>query len=89
MTSLDFLYYSLGFGSIVLVGFVSYTLYEVSLTLKSLRRTLNHVDNIVDNIDDFTTEISLLKDKVKVGSFSIISKILKLMFNKNRREGGE
>ncbi len=88
MTSLDVLYYALALGFLVLVGFISYMAYEAALTLKSLRGTLGHVDNIVSNVDDLTTDVGNLKNQLKLGYWSLIGKVMSLFAGRGKR-GGE
>lgn len=67
---LDFLYYSLGIGFLVLVIFISYAFYNLSNILKKLTSILIKVDDITKDVDD-------LKNLVKNGILYLLS-----MFNK-------
>lgn len=73
MISQDFLFYALGGGFLILVGFASHAFYSLAKTLKEITLILEKVDNIVRGIED-------LKNAVQVGISS-----LKSMFSK----GGE
>lgn len=70
MNSLNFLYYSLGIGFLVLVIFISYAFYNLSNILKKLTSILIKVDDITKDVDD-------LKNLVKNGILYLLS-----MFNK-------
>lgn len=74
MSSLNFLYYSLGIGFLILVGFLSYTLISLSQTLKRLT-------SILVKVDDITKDVGDLKDFIKNGIL-----YLKDMFTK---KGGD
>lgn len=60
MTSLDILYYSLSVGVIVLVGFISYFLFQIAETVKHLKTVARDAENV-------THDLFLLKDGVKKG----------------------
>lgn len=74
MASADFLNYSLGGGFLILVGFVSYAFYNLSLTLKEST-------SILTKVDDITKDVESLKDVIKNGIFYLMS-----IF---KRDGGE
>lgn len=59
---LDFLYYSLGIGFLVLVVFLSYAALNLSQTLKRLT-------SILVKVDDITKDFGDLKDFIKSGIF--------------------
>lgn len=58
MQSLDFLYYSLGIGFLVLVGFLSYVLYFAAADLKEVKRILENIEQVTD-IDFIGNRIKL------------------------------
>lgn len=60
MTSQDFFYYALGIGFLILVGFLSYAAYNLSLTLKELTP-------ILKKLGDLTKDIDNLKNYAKTG----------------------
>lgn len=70
MTSLDFLYISLGVGFLVLVGFISNLLRQVTATL-------NKADHIVENIGETTDSVMGIKDTLSSSMLRVISKLLK------------
>lgn len=74
MIPLDFLYYSLGIGFLILVVFLSYVAISLSQTLKRLT-------SILVKVDDITKDVNDLKDFIKNGIF-----YLKDMFTK---KGGD
>jgi uncharacterized membrane-anchored protein YhcB (DUF1043 family) len=67
---MDFLYWALGIGFLVLVGFMAYVLYFLAQTLKSVKQ-------VVDNAEDITQDVAKLKNSLKLGIFSLLSKVLK------------
>ena len=70
MASSDFLYYSLGIGFLILVGFVSYAAFSISKTLNKLTSILIKVDDIANDTDD-------LKNYIKGGILGLLSMFLK------------
>ena len=72
MNSLNFLYYSLGIGFLVLVIFISYAFYNLSQTLKESTSILTKVDDITKDVED-------LKNLIKSGILYLLS-----MFNKKK-----
>ena len=70
MVSQDFLYYSLGVGFLILVGFLSYTAYQLAQSLKTLNL-------ILQNAEDITNDVDMLKNGVKFGFLNILSMFLK------------
>lgn len=75
MASQDFLFYSLGAGFLILVGFFSYSAYNLS---KSLKETTS----ILRKVDDITKDVESLKDVIKNGILYLLS-----MFNKKEVKG--
>lgn len=76
MTSQDFLYYSLGAGFLILVGFFSYSAYNLS---KSLKETTS----ILRKVDDITKDVESLKDVIKNGILYLLSMFTKKEVKKN------
>lgn len=74
MTSMDFLNYSLGLGFLILIGFASYALYNLSLTLKESTSILTKVDEITKDVND-------VKNLIKHG----ISYLMSMFSNKDNR----
>ncbi len=70
MMSLNFLYYSLGIGFLVLVGFLSYAAFNLSQTLKKLTSVLIKVDDVAKDADD-------LKNLIKSGVLGLVSMFAK------------
>jgi len=64
ISSQDFLFYSLAIGFLVLVGFSSYALFNLSDTLKKLTSVIDKIDDIVKSIDD-------LQNSIKYGLINI------------------
>jgi hypothetical protein len=60
MTSLNFLYYSLGIGFLILVGFLSYAAFSLSRSLKELT-------SILVKINDIAKDAEELKNYIKQG----------------------
>lgn len=59
MYSLDFLYYSLGVGFLILIGFMCYVLYYLAQDLKSVRDILEQVEDVTRGIDLIGTQLKL------------------------------
>lgn len=70
MDSLDLLRYCLSFGFIILVGFFAYTLYYLAQALKSLK-------HVLENTEDITRDVSMLKNGVKLGILNFLNIFLK------------
>ncbi len=83
MFSLDFLYYSLGVGFLILIGFLCYAIYHLTQSIKSMNTILNKVDNVTDSIE-------LISNQVKFGLFHLAGRFLKkggdLVNGKKRRK---
>jgi hypothetical protein len=60
MVSLDFLYYALGIGFLILVGFLSYAALNLSKALKE-------ITSILIKVDDFAKDAEELKNFIKYG----------------------
>ncbi len=60
MSLLDFLYLSLAFGFLILVGFISFACYRLAKTLQS-------VDNLINNAEDIVKDIRDVKNHLKSG----------------------
>ena len=80
MISLNFLYYSLGIGFLILVGFLSYAAFSLSKTLKKLTSILVKVDDVAKDADD-------LKNYIKQG----ILYLTNMFVNRNMiiKKGGD
>jgi hypothetical protein len=70
MISLNLLYYSLGIGFLILVGFLSYAAFSLSKTLKKLTSILVKVDDVAKDADD-------LKNYVKQGILYLMNMFVK------------
>lgn len=70
MNSLNFLYYSLGVGFLILVGFLSYAAYSLSESLKK-------ISSILIKVDDITKDVESLKDIIKSGILYLVSMFTK------------
>jgi gas vesicle protein len=75
MTSQDFLFYSVGLGFLILVGFLSYTSFCLAKSLKTL--TL-----ILQDAEDISNDIDKLEHGIKSGLLNLLG-----IFSK--KEGGE
>ncbi|MEK7470656.1 MAG: hypothetical protein AAB622_01490 [Patescibacteria group bacterium] len=76
MAPQDFLFYSLGIGFLILVGFLSYAAYNLSITLKELTSILTKVDDIAKDAED-------LKNYIKNGIQFLINMFVKKGGDKN------
>ncbi len=65
ITSQDFLFYSLGVGFLILVGFSSYSFYNLSKLLKE-------TTSILTKVDDITKDVESLKDVIKNGILYLV-----------------
>lgn len=79
LTSQDFLFYSLGLGFLILVGFLSYSSYNLSKSLKQLTSILTKVDGIA-------TDVESLKDIIKNGILYLVSMFSKKGGDKNGKK---
>ncbi len=73
----DILYYILTFGFIVLVIFISYAAYQLTQTLKSLKR-------LIDEVEDTTKDVNLIKNRVKGVALSSLALLLRGILKKRR-----
>ncbi|WKZ25680.1 MAG: DUF948 domain-containing protein [bacterium] len=73
MISQDFLYYSLGVGFLILVGFFSYAAHNLSKSLKEVTAILSKIDSI-------TKDVESLKDIVKSGIMYLVNMFGKKAF---------
>lgn len=76
MLSQNFLYYSLGIGFLVLVGFLSYAAFSLSKTLKRLTSILEKADALAKDADE-------LRDFIKTGILYLKNMIFKKGGDKN------
>jgi hypothetical protein len=76
VTSQEFLYYSLAIGFIILVGFISFTMYHLAKALESLKV-------LIDNIEDTAKDINIIKNRIKLGALTGLVTFLR-MFLKRR-----
>lgn len=67
MYSLDFLYYALGVGFLILIGFICYVLYQLGLNLKETKI-------ILSNVRDITTDVNMAGSQLKLFALNLIGK---------------
>jgi len=77
VTSQEFLFYTLAFGFIILVGFFSYACYSLAKALESLRA-------LIDNIEDTAKDINIVKNKIKLGALTTVGTLLGMFLKKRR-----
>jgi hypothetical protein len=70
MVSQNFLYYALGVGFLILVGFLSWAIFSLSETLKKLTSILVKIDDVAKDADD-------LKNYVKSGILYLVNMFIK------------
>jgi len=70
MNSLDFLHYSTGVGVLILVVVIAYGVWQLVLTLKSIRRILFDVKSL-------TRDVRVAKNSVKFGLFTVLKNLSK------------
>jgi hypothetical protein len=79
MISQNFLYYSIGIGFLILVGFLSYAAFSLSKTLKKLTSILFKIDDVVKDAND-------LKNYIKQGILYLMSIFIKKGGDKNGKQ---
>lgn len=80
ISSVDFFYYAISIGFLILVGFLCYAAYHVGSTLKSLKI-------LIEELEENTREFNAIKNKVRMGVVAAIGSVVKLFLQ--RRRGGE
>jgi len=70
VTALVFLYYALGIGFLILVGFISFAMYQVAQTVKSVRR-------VTQDIGDIAHDVTVTKDRLKLGVITSVLGIIR------------
>jgi hypothetical protein len=71
MTSLDFLYICLAIGFISLCVFINMVLYQVLLTVKTARTTLEHIHS-------YTKDAVNMKDNLKLNALKGVQKVISI-----------
>ncbi len=77
MSSLDFLYLALAACAVSITVFINIVLYQIIVTLKMARGTLEH-------IHDYTRDAVIAKDKLKLQFLRGAQKILSFLPKKER-----
>lgn len=77
MTSQEFLFYSLAIGFLILAGFISLAAYRLAKALESLKV-------LIDNLEDTTKDLNIIKNKIKLGALTGISTLLGMLLKKRR-----
>lgn len=75
MATQDFLFYALGIGFLVLVGFLSYASYWLAQSLKALTRT-------VQNAESITSDIFALRNWLEFSFLKLISTFINVLHKK-------
>ncbi len=70
MNPQEFFYFSLGFGFLILAGFLSFAAFYVGKSFKSLSQ-------ILEDTGDITRDVNMLKNGLKVGILSFLEMFLK------------
>jgi hypothetical protein len=70
MSSQEFLFYALGIGFLVLVGYSCYLLYNLTQAVKTLK-------SVIEDAEDITKDVSKLKNTIKLGLFNLLSSLIK------------
>lgn len=73
----EILYYILTLGFIVLVGFISYASYRLAQALMSLKK-------LIEDLEETTKDVNLIKNKVKGIALSSLVLLLKGILKKRR-----
>jgi hypothetical protein len=79
MISQNFLCYSVGFGFLVLVGFLSFAAFSLSKTLRKLTSILEKVNDVAKDADD-------LKNYAKSGILYLINMFVKKAGDKHGKQ---
>lgn len=79
MMSQNFLYYSLGVGFLILVGFLSWAAFSLSKTLKKLTSILEKADDLAKDADD-------LKNYAKSGILYLVNMFVKKAGDKHGKQ---
>ena len=79
MASQDFLFYSLGFGFLILVGFLSYAAFRLAESFRTLTQILQTVEDVSNYIDK-------LASVIKVGILNLSQIFLKKGGEKNGKK---
>ena len=77
--SQNFLYYSLGVGFLILVGFLSWAAFSLSKTLKKLTSILEKADDLAKDADD-------LKNYAKSGILYLVNMFVKKVGDKHGKQ---
>lgn len=77
MASIDFLYYSLGIGFILLVIEAGFTAYHLVLTLAAMRK-------LIEKTDDILSDVQSIKNTVKIGVFGAVTQFIAKTLKKGR-----
>lgn len=79
MYSLNILYITLSVCILILTGFLCYNLYYMAESLKKF-------NSILSNVDDFTSNLDWVQNKIFAGVFNFISGFLKKGGDRNGRK---
>lgn len=77
MPAQDFLFYSVGFGFLILVGFVSYAAYRLAESFKKFTQ-------ILQNVEGISEDISKDVDKLVTGIKSWLLNLVRIFIKKRR-----
>jgi len=77
ITALDFLYLSLAIGFISLVILLNIILYNIIITIRAFKKSL-------DNVHQFTTFPLILKNKIKASALKTLRGILSKVSSKQK-----
>ena len=69
------MFYSLAIGFLILVGFISLAAYRLAKSLESLKV-------LIDNLEDTTKDLNIIKNKIKLGALTSIASLLKIFLKR-------
>ncbi|KKS65245.1 hypothetical protein A3A14_00135 [Candidatus Daviesbacteria bacterium RIFCSPLOWO2_01_FULL_43_38] len=72
----NILYISISIAALIFAGALAFAAFRLAQVLKALKI-------LVEDIEDTTKDVRLLKDKLKSSSFSLIALLLKSLVKKN------
>lgn len=79
MVSQNFLYYALGIGFLILVGFLSWVAFSLSKTLRKLTSILEKADDLAKDAED-------LKNYIKSGIMYLVNMFVKKAGDKHGKQ---
>ena len=86
METLDILNLTLSTGTIVLVSFLSYMIYQAIITLKTINSFLDRINHIIGNVESVTDDVRIVKDALKINFLRVVEKLLNQILPANEKQ---